>query len=290
VLFGIPEDIGVKANLGIGGAHTAWEPFLKSFLNFQNNAFADAEDVLLLGYFDFSAVRQLIIGTAPHTEESIAAYRNAVNLIDEEVEELSKVISHAGKIPIAIGGGHNNAYPLIKGTAKGLYKRGQIPSARINCINLDAHTDFRVREGRHSGNPFRYAATDGFLEKYCIIGVNENSISQNVLSDLEENPLIKFFTYEEMFVREHIDYPNALWESIELVNHAPVGIETDLDVIQNTLSSAETPCGISPRQARRYIHLCAEHTKPAYLHICEGALALENGRRYEPIGKLISFL
>jgi len=28
VLFGIPEDIGVKANFGKGGADSAWRPFL----------------------------------------------------------------------------------------------------------------------------------------------------------------------------------------------------------------------------------------------------------------------
>ncbi len=33
VLLGIPEDIGVKANYGVGGADTAWISFLQSFLN-----------------------------------------------------------------------------------------------------------------------------------------------------------------------------------------------------------------------------------------------------------------
>ena len=39
VLFGVPEDIGVKANLGIGGADSAWIPFLQAFLNIQSNDF-----------------------------------------------------------------------------------------------------------------------------------------------------------------------------------------------------------------------------------------------------------
>ena len=33
VLFGIPEDIGVRANYGVGGADTSWTPFLACFLN-----------------------------------------------------------------------------------------------------------------------------------------------------------------------------------------------------------------------------------------------------------------
>ena len=34
VLLGIPEDIGVKANGGIGGADSAWLPFLKAFFKY----------------------------------------------------------------------------------------------------------------------------------------------------------------------------------------------------------------------------------------------------------------
>ena len=33
VILGIPEDLGVKANCGIGGSDTVWIPFLTSFLN-----------------------------------------------------------------------------------------------------------------------------------------------------------------------------------------------------------------------------------------------------------------
>ncbi len=35
VIVGIPEDIGVKANAGIGGTESAWISFLQSFLHFQ---------------------------------------------------------------------------------------------------------------------------------------------------------------------------------------------------------------------------------------------------------------
>ena len=39
VLFGIPEDLGAKGNMGIGGTDTLWIPFLQSFLNVQSNDF-----------------------------------------------------------------------------------------------------------------------------------------------------------------------------------------------------------------------------------------------------------
>ena len=39
VLVGVPEDMGVKANFGIGGTDTVWVPFLQSFFNIQSNDF-----------------------------------------------------------------------------------------------------------------------------------------------------------------------------------------------------------------------------------------------------------
>jgi formiminoglutamase len=64
----------------------------------------------------------------------------------------------------------------------------------------------------------------------------------------------------------------------------------DLDIIENTLSSAMTPCGITAKEARQYINLCAANAKVCYLHICEGATHLANGKQNEITGKLISYL
>src|SRR3954469_5102263 len=154
ILFGIPENIGVKANGGIGGTSSAWLAFLKDFLNLQSNDFFNGENVLVLGHFDFSDMERLIDENAGNDVEKLDAYRHAVNTIDEEVEKLTKAIVGAGKFPIVIGGGHNNAYPLLKGAAKGLQQAQKNPVPQINCINLDAHSDYRPEEGRHSGNAF----------------------------------------------------------------------------------------------------------------------------------------
>ena len=184
VLFGILEDIGVRANYGKPGADQNWFPFLDSFLNIQSNDFLEGEEILLLGHFDFSPILKTIESIPERQTEKINAYRYACDVIDGEVETLVKIISYAGKVPVVIGGGHNNAYPLIKGTAKGLQQKDQLPVHHVNCINLDAHTDYRPMEGRHSGNGFRYAESDGFLGKYVIIGAQENYLPQGVLQDM----------------------------------------------------------------------------------------------------------
>ncbi|MBZ5856133.1 formimidoylglutamase [Flavihumibacter profundi] len=290
VLFGIPEDIGVKANYGKGGADSAWLPFLTAFLNSQSNDFLTGEEILLLGHFDFGDLQYLIENHAHGEEEKVEAYRHAVQQIDEEVESLSKQITSAGKVPIVIGGGHNNAYPLIKGASKGLFKAGKLQLAQINAINLDAHTDFRPVEGRHSGNGFRYAEEDGYLQKYCVVGVQENYLQQNVWLDFVNNPFLDMITYEDIFLHEKRNFIQALAHATAFTEDGYTALELDLDVIEDTLSSAESPVGISPMHARQYINFVAMNSKPAYLHICEGATQLSDGRKCETTGKLISYL
>jgi len=290
VVFGIPEDIGVQANYGTGGTSTAWHSFLESFLNIQSNDFLAGEDIALIGHFDFGDIQYLVDKNAHNTEEKVKAYRHAVNAIDEEVESLTKAIVSAGKIPIAIGGGHNNAYPLIKGAAKGLHQAQKIPLAQINCINLDAHTDFRPSEGRHSGNGFRYAEEDGFLQKYCVIGVHENYLPQNVWLDIVNNPFLDFISYEDIFLHEKRNFIQAVAHALDFTDDNFVGIELDLDCVENVLSSACSPSGLKASHARQYINLCALQSKPCYLHICEGAARLSDGRADQSTGKLISYL
>ena len=289
-LIGIPEDIGVRANSGVAGADTVWIPFLQSFLNIQSNDFLGGEDIVLLGHFDFGDMLYLIDNNAHGEEEKLEAYRHAVHTIDEEVETLVKILTEAKKVPVVIGGGHNNAYPLLKGAAKGWHKAGAIPLAQLNCVNLDAHTDYRPLEGRHSGNAFRYAEEDGYLQKYCVVGLHENYLQQNVWIDFVNNPFLDCITYEDIFIHEKRTFLQAVAHAIEFTEDTLIGVELDLDSVQNVLSSAFTPSGILPVHARQYITHVAAGSRPAYLHICEGATRLSTGKADDSTGKLISYL
>jgi len=290
VIIGIPEDIGIQANYGTGGASTAWISFLQAFLNIQSNDFFEGSEVALIGHFDFGDIQFVIDKNAHTEEEKIEAYRHAVNAIDEEVEGLVKQVTAHGKLPIIIGGGHNNAYPIIKGSAKGLLQAQKISLAQINCVNLDAHTDYRPLEGRHSGNAFRYAEEDNFLQKYCVVGIHENYLPQNVWVDIVNNPFIDCITYEDIFIHEKRNFRQAVSHAIEFTEDNYSGVELDLDSVQNVLSSACSPSGISVLHARQYVNLCAAHVKAAYLHICEGATRLNNGNTNDSTGKLLSYL
>ena len=276
VLLGIPEDIGVRANGGVGGAHTAWTPALKALLNMQSTAICSGADLLVLGAFDFSDWMKASL------DEDLDALRQRVAAIDETVAPLIQLIVAAGKMPIVIGGGHNNAFPLLKGAslAKGM---------AINCINLDAHSDYRVMEGRHSGNGFRYAKDAGYLSRYSIVGLHRPYNSHAVLADIRKDANLQCSFYEDIFLNESLSFRQAVDSGLKHTAGSPVGIELDLDCIAGVLSSAATPCGITSLQARQYLQQCMSEAEVAYVHLTEGAVELRDGRSDGSTAKALAY-
>lgn len=272
VLLGIPEDIGPRANCGRGGSDSAWRAFLPKFLNVQESNTLNGEDILLLGAFDFSTLDRAT---------TLEQQREQVSIIDDEVTELIQQIVQVNKIPLVIGGGHNNAYGLLKGTSIA-------KNQNINCINLDPHADFRAIEGRHSGNGFSYAKKEGYLEKYSIVGLHENYNSQNMVDQLIRDG-IDFSTYESIFLRNELQFNDAINKALHFVKDDTYGVELDCDAIEHFPSSAQTPSGISALQARQYIHMAASNKNAAYLHLPEAAPSLV-ANSSEQVGKLLSYL
>jgi formiminoglutamase len=214
-----------------------------------------------------------------------------VEYVDTRVLEIVKNITAAGKIPIIIGGGHNNAYPNIKGSSMGLKQCEKQKTKGINVINCDPHTDFRPLEGRHSGNGFSYAYEENLLKKYAVLGIHESYNTQRVIDKFGNDTENLFYnTYEDIFVRENKTFNHAMQECIDFCEGCYCGIELDLDAITNVPSSAKTSSGISPVQARQYIYNAAKKLNACYLHIAEGAPILSHIKADNKTGKLIAYL
>src|SRR5690349_11169313 len=49
VLFGIPEDIGIRANYGRPGAASAWSTAIAGIANIQHNRFCKGSQIIVLG-------------------------------------------------------------------------------------------------------------------------------------------------------------------------------------------------------------------------------------------------
>lgn len=284
VIFGISEDIGVRANMGKAGANENWIPFLTALLNMQSNEFSKPSKVLVLGDLQFKQESEEAAKLNPSKSADQKRLRELVSEIDKVVNKLVYEIVKAKKIPIAIGGGHNNAYGLLKGSSLAI-KSG------MNAINLDAHTDFRTAEGRHSGNGFSYAFNEGFLNKYFIFGLHENYTSETVFKTINKlSKRIQYSSFEDLFVRKSSKYRVALKQASDFVCKQAFGIEIDCDAISNIPSSAMTPSGFSVERTREWLHYFAGFSKVKYLHICEAAPVLGSKKTAHVVSKLLAYL
>jgi formiminoglutamase len=262
-LLGIPESIGPMANYGKCCTEFGWKVFLDAFLNMQSNRFLSGESILCLGHVDTEDLNAAASSLSPFDPEYIKKLRILCSKLDEMVWPVLETAARAGLTPVIIGGGHNNAYPILKGlNGSPRYSKG------IQTINCDPHADFRPLEGRHSGNGFSYAYAGRYLRRYFVLGLHENYNSEKVMMALEENPDLDYSSFDaETGMDAHIQKATAFLDDSEL----PVGIEVDMDSIINMPSSAMTPSGVRVEEARRFVRSMASRFKTAYLHLPEGA-------------------
>lgn len=280
VIIGLPEDVGVFANYGKSGTSKAWDAFIKVLVNIQSNEFTKANTVLVLGHLDFTEELLKVSKLDQSKKKDVVKARQLVKEIDTHVSHIIHQIVLAGKKPIIIGGGHNNAYGNIKGTSLAL-------DEPINAINFDAHTDFRPEEGRHSGNGFSYAYAEGFLENYFVFGLHENYTSDKLLKSIKKLKFLKYNTFEAIEIRKELKFKAELQRALNHIKNKPFGIEIDCDAIQDIPSSAMTPSGFSTNKTRNFLNFFAKHENVQYLHICEAAPTKKTANQ---IGKLITYL
>lgn len=266
-ILGIKEDIGPRANGGLGGSDKAFDVFISRFLSVQSNRFLTGEELVVHG-----VIEQLSTANELSLKELVAE-------LDELVICWSKEVVRVGGIPIVIGGGHNNAFGLIKGVHEGSGKQ-------LSVVNLDPHADTRDLEGRHSGNPFSYAWGEGLLISYSVMGLHQSYNNESVLKRLE---LMKAST---SFFEDWIDEPERFYADIvtlaEQHQDRFTGIELDMDSIIGMPSSAFTPSGVTLEQARFYVRSMARVKQVAYIHFPEAAPVSE--RDGQLVGKSLSYL
>jgi len=269
IIFGIEESVGPQANQGRSGAEYAFPAFLSKFLNMQSNAFLLSKKIAIVG-----SVKAEV--SAPELSKS-----SAVESLDEIVTAILSKYWTIGKKVIVIGGGHNNAYPIIKAIAQQLERP-------LNVVNLDAHADYRLKEGRHSGNGFRYACEEGFLDQYFALGLHASYNAAYMLEDLTKAG--HQFTFFEDYVDGYRDWSQDFQQLSEKFDKskAAIGIELDLDAIANMPSSAYSPSGITLEIARSYIRTLTKSDNWHYLHLTEGAPT--DKKEDEIVGKALAYL
>lgn len=156
VIFGVPTDEGIARNGGRVGAANA--P---------------------------ASIRSYLAKLTPFGGPSIPGQISALSIADigdvtgislEDIHEKARSITQAliaeGKFVIAIGGGHDITYPLVKGAAVG---------RDLLLINIDPHLDVRPKKNglHHSGSSFRLLLEENIIKGY---NFTEFGIQQHVVS------------------------------------------------------------------------------------------------------------
>lgn len=275
VIFGIPEDIGIRANYGKAGASGAWAACLTALLNVQDNSFFASEKSLLLGEIDCSVEMEKASNLELTDPNYYIKLGELVEKIDDVVSTLVRKIISAGKIPVIIGGGHNNAFGNIRGAAEAFKNP-------LNVINIDAHTDLRRPEHRHSGNGFTYALKNGLLEKYAVFGLHENYTPRYIFEEMNASGNLEYTLLRDLFQSDKI---SVFTDQLTSISSEKFGLEVDCDSMAGFPSSAISPSGFTLDEVRSFICIASKENNCSYLHLCE---AVADGPF--PTGKALSYM
>ena len=267
VLLGIEESIGPVANNGFSGSENAWAAFLSNFLNTQVHHRFLAEEIAILGSIKYTG-----------TEVGSVKARLLVEELDGFFVEILNQHLRTDQIPIVIGGGHNNALPLMRWATQ---------TNKVSVINVDPHADCRKVEGRHSGNSFSIALAENTIENYAVLGLHEAYNNQYILDFLSAQNCFHSF-YED-----YLQGDGSLIADFQLVlkrfaSVGKIGVEIDMDAIAFMPSSALSPSGFSVDQIRNLcLILNRNKSEISYLHFPEAApkTAIEQ----KIVGKALSY-
>lgn len=140
-MIGFPDEIGIQNVQGRLGAKAGPIAFLEAFqkLNGKNK-------------IQEKMIRSEVVTMGADLEIN---YERSIKTVKADA---------ASSCVIAVGGGHDYAYPWIVGLSQANEKNGS-KRPKIGCINLDAHFDLRAFQPRMtSGSPFRRLIEEGWIE------------------------------------------------------------------------------------------------------------------------------
>lgn len=263
-ILGVPESIGPRANLGQGGAEQGFSAFLQQFLNMQDSGRLAIDEIVLAGQVDCADLQEQSLGLNPNDTGELVQLRQLCSELDRRVSGVTEILFQQGYQVILIGGGHNNAFPLLQSLAISTEQF-------VGAVNLDPHADFRPLEGRHSGNGFSYAFDKGYLKHYHVVGLHPAKNSKVTLDQLEKAGASYTSVQDMVGLKMHrilqtVQQDVAAWR-------VPFGIELDVDAIMQAPASAFNYSGVSLAEAMVYVRDLAKLNDCHYLHLAEAAPA-----------------
>jgi formimidoylglutamase len=233
VILGIPTDEGIARNGGRVGAATApieirhWLNKLTPYAGPNFKEHLDSLSIVDMG--------DIVDGDLETTHE--------------EARSKTASLLAQSKIVIAIGGGHDITYPLVKGFREGT-------GHKIGLINIDAHLDVRPKKNglHHSGSSFRLLLEEGVVAgtKFAEVGIQPFS-NARAYFDWTLQQGSRILTFEDA-TTTHL--PNAFEECAFAITlgdlEMPLYLSFDMDAVRASDApgvSAPSPTGFLAEEA-----------------------------------------
>ena len=267
VIIGVEECCGPLANNGRSGAQNAFSSFIKAYLNTQAHDQHPNESIHVLGK------------VIENTRDWNGSLSDKVVELDNFLQKILETYLNPNQVPIIIGGGHNNALPVMRWAAS---------HKKLAVVNLDAHADLRSTELRHSGNSFSSALEDGTLFHYSVLGLHEAYNNSFIRKALTSDQIYHSYYEDYLFEKRNLldDLSNVLRH---FHSDTQVGLEIDMDAIAYMPSSALSPSGWTLDQVRQFTrHFVKTQKQLAYLNLTEAAPISETDSLI--VGKALSYL
>ena len=184
--------------------------------------------------------------------------------------EEAKLIKEKQKLPLLhIGGGHDHAYPLLKGLRDSGHKS-------VHVINIDAHLDTRIDPCVHSGTPFRQVANEvGKDFRMTQLGIHDYA---NVEGNYEDLPgKMKILGLSQL--RGYETFSKALKKEVKIKDHELTILSLDCDALHSSFMegvSAVNHDGFQLEEMQSILSFYQKHTKDHVFGLYEYNPKLDN--------------
>jgi formiminoglutamase len=248
-LLGLPDDTGVRLNLGRPGASAGPAAFRGALSSFGTAFDALAQRPLKTRIFD-----------AGDVEPAAGGDEAALFETHRRVEAAARELHALGLTVVAIGGGHDLTLPTVTALAKHM---GQA----VGGVNVDAHLDVRERVG--SGMPFRRLIEGGFLEptRFVELGLGRFANEQGDFEWLRDRGA-KLVFVDQVFARG-IDSAAQLTRAS---GGGPAFLSVDLDGLDAAFApgvSARNPLGLRVEHVAELAEAAGEQPHVTHFDLME---------------------
>lgn len=225
-------------------------------------------------------------------------FKNAVSEMQSiplasEISETHNQVAHAiqqahenQSISIFIGGGHDLAFPHLKGVKDSF-------SGELACINIDPHFDLRPPNPEIlSGSPFYLAIEEGIIqgENLSEFGIGEHCNSAELWAYAQKHK-INIYPFPKLRRKDKSLEFKAALDKLAL-NADKIVISLDLDAIQAAFApgvSAPAAEGFFPEDVLEMMRISAQEPKVCSLGIYELNPLFDIDNRTARLAALLAF-